>query len=56
MGDGSATSTCGGLREGGLHHPGPGGVGPMTVAMLLENTVLAAARQHGVLDVASAVG
>ena len=22
-----------------LHHPGTGGVGPMTIAMLLENTL-----------------
>jgi methylenetetrahydrofolate dehydrogenase (NADP+)/methenyltetrahydrofolate cyclohydrolase len=28
--------------------PVPGGVGPMTIAMLLHNTVLAAARLHGV--------
>ena len=29
--------------------PVPGGVGPMTVAMLLRNTLVAARRQHGVL-------
>ena len=29
--------------------PVPGGVGPMTIAMLLRNTLLAAQRQHGVL-------
>jgi methylenetetrahydrofolate dehydrogenase (NADP+)/methenyltetrahydrofolate cyclohydrolase len=28
--------------------PVPGGVGPMTVAMLLRNTLLAAERQHGI--------
>jgi methylenetetrahydrofolate dehydrogenase (NADP+) / methenyltetrahydrofolate cyclohydrolase len=28
--------------------PVPGGVGPMTIAMLLHNTVLAAARLHGI--------
>lgn len=28
--------------------PVPGGVGPMTIAMLLQNTVIAACRQHGV--------
>ncbi|MBQ1657866.1 MAG: bifunctional methylenetetrahydrofolate dehydrogenase/methenyltetrahydrofolate cyclohydrolase, partial [Rhodocyclaceae bacterium] len=28
--------------------PVPGGVGPMTIAMLLANTVDAACRQHGV--------
>jgi len=27
--------------------PVPGGVGPMTIAMLLRNTLLAAQRQHG---------
>jgi len=30
--------------------PVPGGVGPMTIAMLLANTVLAAARQSGLED------
>jgi methylenetetrahydrofolate dehydrogenase (NADP+)/methenyltetrahydrofolate cyclohydrolase len=30
--------------------PVPGGVGPMTVAMLLRNTLLAAQRQHGMLS------
>lgn len=30
--------------------PVPGGIGPMTVAMLLKNTVLAAKRQKGLLD------
>jgi methylenetetrahydrofolate dehydrogenase (NADP+)/methenyltetrahydrofolate cyclohydrolase len=30
--------------------PVPGGVGPMTIAMLLRNTLLAAQRQHGVLS------
>jgi methylenetetrahydrofolate dehydrogenase (NADP+)/methenyltetrahydrofolate cyclohydrolase len=30
--------------------PVPGGVGPMTVAMLLRNTLLAAVRQHGMLS------
>jgi methylenetetrahydrofolate dehydrogenase (NADP+)/methenyltetrahydrofolate cyclohydrolase len=29
--------------------PVPGGVGPMTIAMLLRNTLLAAGQQHGVL-------
>jgi methylenetetrahydrofolate dehydrogenase (NADP+) / methenyltetrahydrofolate cyclohydrolase len=29
--------------------PVPGGVGPMTIAMLLRNTLLAAERQHGIL-------
>jgi methylenetetrahydrofolate dehydrogenase (NADP+) / methenyltetrahydrofolate cyclohydrolase len=31
--------------------PVPGGIGPMTIAMLLSNTVLAAARQTGLQDV-----
>ena len=30
--------------------PVPGGVGPMTIACLLRNTVIAAARQHGLED------
>jgi methylenetetrahydrofolate dehydrogenase (NADP+)/methenyltetrahydrofolate cyclohydrolase len=30
--------------------PVPGGVGPMTIACLLKNTVLAAARRRGVAD------
>ena len=38
-----------GFRSGGahcfLHHPVPGGVGPMTIAMLLKNTVTAAKMQ-----------
>ena len=29
--------------------PVPGGVGPMTIAMLLRNTLLAAQRQHGIV-------
>jgi methylenetetrahydrofolate dehydrogenase (NADP+)/methenyltetrahydrofolate cyclohydrolase len=29
--------------------PVPGGVGPMTVAMLLSNTVMAAKRAHGII-------
>ncbi|MFT5175052.1 MAG: methylenetetrahydrofolate dehydrogenase (NADP+)/methenyltetrahydrofolate cyclohydrolase, partial [Gammaproteobacteria bacterium] len=29
--------------------PVPGGVGPMTIACLLHNTVIAACRQHGIL-------
>jgi methylenetetrahydrofolate dehydrogenase (NADP+)/methenyltetrahydrofolate cyclohydrolase len=33
--------------------PVPGGVGPMTIAMLLANTALAAARQHGLEAVLS---
>ena len=39
--------------EGALAHaagitPVPGGVGPMTIACLLYNTVTAACRQHGI--------
>ena len=30
--------------------PVPGGVGPMTIACLLRNTLIAAARQHGLED------
>ncbi|UCH74158.1 MAG: bifunctional methylenetetrahydrofolate dehydrogenase/methenyltetrahydrofolate cyclohydrolase FolD [Rhodospirillales bacterium] len=30
--------------------PVPGGVGPMTIAVLLRNTVVAACRQHGLAD------
>ena len=30
--------------------PVPGGVGPMTVAMLMENTLIAAALQNGLKD------
>ena len=34
--------------------PVPGGIGPMTIAMLLSNTVLAAARQTGQVGVLEA--
>jgi len=34
--------------------PVPGGIGPMTIAMLLSNTVLAAARQRGMEEVLAA--
>jgi methylenetetrahydrofolate dehydrogenase (NADP+)/methenyltetrahydrofolate cyclohydrolase len=34
-------------RVAGALSPVPGGVGPLTVAMVVSNTVLAAARQHG---------
>jgi methylenetetrahydrofolate dehydrogenase (NADP+)/methenyltetrahydrofolate cyclohydrolase len=30
--------------------PVPGGIGPMTIACLLSNTVTAACRQHGIED------
>ena len=36
------------LPVAGAITPVPGGVGPMTIACLLHNTVLAACRQHGV--------
>ncbi len=35
-------------RVAGAITPVPGGVGPMTIACLLRNTVIAACRQHGV--------
>ena len=34
-------------ERAGLITPVPGGVGPMTIAMLLRNTVTAARMQHG---------
>jgi methylenetetrahydrofolate dehydrogenase (NADP+)/methenyltetrahydrofolate cyclohydrolase len=36
--------------------PVPGGVGPMTIAMLLRNTVTACARQTGRVEKLSEVG
>jgi methylenetetrahydrofolate dehydrogenase (NADP+)/methenyltetrahydrofolate cyclohydrolase len=36
--------------------PVPGGVGPMTIAMLMANTVTAAARASGRPDIAAAIG
>ena len=38
------------VQVAGAITPVPGGVGPMTVACLLANTVTAACRQHGVLE------
>ena len=35
-------------RVAGAITPVPGGVGPMTIAVLLHNTLIAACRQHGV--------
>jgi methylenetetrahydrofolate dehydrogenase (NADP+)/methenyltetrahydrofolate cyclohydrolase len=35
--------------------PVPGGVGPMTIAMLMANTVIAAARAAGRPDIAESV-
>jgi metallophosphoesterase (TIGR00282 family) len=40
-------------RVAGALTPVPGGVGPMTVAMVVANTVLAAARQRGVVGASS---
>jgi metallophosphoesterase (TIGR00282 family) len=37
-------------RVAGALSPVPGGVGPLTVAMVVANTVLAAARQHGMAE------
>jgi methylenetetrahydrofolate dehydrogenase (NADP+)/methenyltetrahydrofolate cyclohydrolase len=36
------------VKHAGAITPVPGGVGPMTIAVLLQNTVTAACRQHGV--------
>lgn len=36
------------FRHAGAITPVPGGVGPMTIAVLLQNTVTAACRQHGI--------
>ena len=38
------------LHVAGAITPVPGGVGPMTIACLLRNTLIAAARQHGLED------
>jgi methylenetetrahydrofolate dehydrogenase (NADP+)/methenyltetrahydrofolate cyclohydrolase len=38
------------VRVAGAITPVPGGVGPMTIACLLRNTVIAACRQHGLAD------
>ena len=38
------------IKVAGAITPVPGGVGPMTVACLLANTVTAACRQHGVAE------
>jgi methylenetetrahydrofolate dehydrogenase (NADP+)/methenyltetrahydrofolate cyclohydrolase len=36
------------LPHAGAITPVPGGVGPMTIAVLLQNTLTAACRQHGI--------
>jgi methylenetetrahydrofolate dehydrogenase (NADP+)/methenyltetrahydrofolate cyclohydrolase len=36
------------VKQAGAITPVPGGVGPMTIACLLRNTLVAAARRHGV--------
>jgi methylenetetrahydrofolate dehydrogenase (NADP+)/methenyltetrahydrofolate cyclohydrolase len=36
------------VKHAGAITPVPGGVGPMTIAVLLQNTVTAACRQRGV--------
>ena len=38
------------VKVAGAITPVPGGVGPMTIACLLVNTVTAACRQHGVAE------
>ena len=38
------------LQVAGAITPVPGGVGPMTIACLLRNTVVAACRQNGLND------
>jgi methylenetetrahydrofolate dehydrogenase (NADP+)/methenyltetrahydrofolate cyclohydrolase len=43
-------------RVAGAITPVPGGVGPMTIAMLMANTVTAAARAVGRLDIAASIG
>jgi 2',3'-cyclic-nucleotide 2'-phosphodiesterase len=50
-GDVDAASVMG---VAGALTPVPGGVGPLTVAMVVTNTVIAAARQHGVVEVGPA--
>jgi len=42
-------------RVAGWITPVPGGVGPMTIAMLMANTVVAAARKAGGGDIAAAL-
>ncbi|MAH61194.1 MAG: bifunctional methylenetetrahydrofolate dehydrogenase/methenyltetrahydrofolate cyclohydrolase [Legionellales bacterium] len=37
-------------KQAGFVTPVPGGVGPMTVAMLIKNTVLACCHQHDLMD------
>ena len=37
-------------KGAGFITPVPGGVGPMTIANLLRNTVIAACRQNGLPD------
>ncbi|MCB9916392.1 MAG: bifunctional methylenetetrahydrofolate dehydrogenase/methenyltetrahydrofolate cyclohydrolase FolD [Planctomycetes bacterium] len=43
-------------ERAGAITPVPGGIGPMTIAMLLKNTVLAAARQAGLTEVLAPAG
>jgi len=38
------------LEVAGAITPVPGGVGPMTIACLLRNTLIAIHRQHGLED------
>ena len=39
---------AGGYGKGLLHDAGPGGAGPMTITMLMKNTLKAAKLQHGI--------
>ena len=41
---------CAVSRVAGAITPVPGGVGPMTIACLLRNTLLAACRRRGLAD------
>jgi methylenetetrahydrofolate dehydrogenase (NADP+)/methenyltetrahydrofolate cyclohydrolase len=47
---------AGASKVAGAITPVPGGVGPMTIAMLMANTVVAAARKAGRTDIASIGG
>jgi methylenetetrahydrofolate dehydrogenase (NADP+) / methenyltetrahydrofolate cyclohydrolase len=46
----------GAVKKASAITPVPGGIGPMTIAMLLSNTVLAAARQSGLEEILAAAG
>jgi methylenetetrahydrofolate dehydrogenase (NADP+)/methenyltetrahydrofolate cyclohydrolase len=46
---------AGASRVAGTITPVPGGVGPMTIALLMANTVTAAARKAGRADIAEEI-